>query len=336
MAALLVGVVALTSLTIGTALGAWNGPFVGPADGAPSHAGGPAVDPSAVTSSTAAVDPRSTAQALSTNSSPQSISTGTAASDAGAACQAPVPSALAVARAAAAQVAPKASRAVTPLAAFLGDSYTSGWNGSGLDAAGWPAIVASTFHWRSLNVAVAGTGFVNPGWTGQPVRTRVGEVIRAQPSIVFLAAGHNDRRFDTGSSATAADAVIDRLRSSLPGALLVVIGPIWQDGSPAASLQTLRDHLRRKAAAVGAIFIDPLGGGWFAGSSHRFIGPDGIHPTDAGHRHIAQLVLAALRSNQAFSGAGLTPAAAPAATPQAATPTPPADTRPTAATPCWP
>ena len=92
----------------------------------------------------------------------------------------------------------------------------------------------------------------------------------------------------------AADTVIDRLHRALPDAVLVVIAPIWPTGSPPARCLDLRNHLRQKAASVGAIFIDPLAGKWFAGSSRRLIGPDGIHPTDAGHRHIAALVLAHL------------------------------------------
>jgi lysophospholipase L1-like esterase len=42
------------------------------------------------------------------------------------------------------------------------------------------------------------------------------------------------------------------------------------------------------------VFIDPLAHHWFVGSSHRFIGPDGLHPTDAGHAWLASRILAAL------------------------------------------
>ena len=45
---------------------------------------------------------------------------------------------------------------------------------------------------------------------------------------------------------------------------------------------------------IGAVFVDPLAEGWFSGASHRLIGSDGLHPTDAGHRFIAKHVLAAL------------------------------------------
>jgi lysophospholipase L1-like esterase len=207
-----------------------------------------------------------------------------------------------------------------PVAAFLGDSYTSGYVGAGLGRAGWPAIVGASLDLRPDVRAVPGTGFVNPGWTEQPIRTQASGVIGARPRIVFVAGGHNDRRFSTSRSTKAADAVLDRLRRALPDSILVVIGPIWQDGSPPASLRALRDHLRRKAAAIDAIFIDPLRDGWFAGSARGLIGPDGVHPTDAGHRHIAKLVLRAVQHDpqvEALSGAHLAGLrASPTATPE--------------------
>jgi lysophospholipase L1-like esterase len=199
-----------------------------------------------------------------------------------------------------ASLVPATVSKTSPVAAFLGDSYTTGYAGAGLGRAGWPAMVSAALGLRTLVRAVAGTGFVNPGWTGQPIRTRAGSVIGVRPRIVFLAAGHNDRRYATALTAMAADAVIDRLHRALPASLLVVIGPIWADGNPPAHIRALRDHLRRKAAAVGAIFIDPLRAGWFAGSWHRLILSDGIHPSDAGHRRIAALVLLALRGDQRF------------------------------------
>jgi acyl-CoA thioesterase-1 len=184
-----------------------------------------------------------------------------------------------------------------PVAAFLGDSYTTGYVGAGMGRAGWPAIVSAAYRWRESMKAVAGTGFVNPGWTNQPMGTLVRSVIRLRPGIVFVAGGHNDRRYPTAVTAGAADAVLERLRGGLPDAILVVIGPIWQDGSPASSISELRDHVERKSAAVGALFIDPIRGGWFAGPWHRLIGPDGVHPTDAGQRHIAKMVMTKLQAD---------------------------------------
>lgn len=192
-------------------------------------------------------------------------------------------------RATAASQAGAGSKAV-----FLGDSYTTGWNGAGLGARGWPRRVGLAKGWRTVNLAVAGTGFINPGWTNQPVRTRVSAAIARHPDIVFVASGHNDSHWSAAATAKAADKVIDRLHNALPHAVLVIVAPIWPNGSPPARCLTLRDHLRRKAAAVHGIFIDPLAERWFAGKYHRLIGADGIHPTDAGHLRMARRVLADL------------------------------------------
>lgn len=182
-----------------------------------------------------------------------------------------------------------------PVAAFLGDSYTTGYVGAGIGSAGWPAMVSTAFGWHEVMKAVAGTGFVNPGWTAQPIGTQVAAVVRARPGIVFIVGGHNDDRYSTVVTAAAADAVLDHLRADLPHAVLVVIGPIWPTGTPPSTMRVLRDHLARKAAAIGATFIDPIGGGWFAGASRSLIGLDGIHPTQAGERHIAAMILPKLR-----------------------------------------
>jgi len=179
-------------------------------------------------------------------------------------------------------------------AVFLGDSYTTGWNGAGIRSRGWPRLVGRQMNWQTVNLAVAGTGFINPGWTNQPVRSRLATAIRARPDVVFVAAGHNDSRWSAADTAAAAEVVIDRLRAALPRATLVVIGPIWPNAGPPTRCLILRDRLRRKAAAVGAIFIDPLAEGWFAGTKHQYIMADGIHPTDGGHRWMAERVLAHL------------------------------------------
>jgi hypothetical protein len=151
-----------------------------------------------------------------------------------------------------------------------------------------------------VNLAEPGIGFVNPGWTA-PVRAQVAEAIRLKPDLVVLAAGHNDEHYGTDRTARAADIVLDELGDGLPGAILVVIGPIWYDGSPVPTIVALRDHLRARAAASGALFIDPIARRWFAGSNHQLIGTDGVHPTSAGHRHIARLVLAALAADPRFA-----------------------------------
>jgi lysophospholipase L1-like esterase len=179
-------------------------------------------------------------------------------------------------------------------AVFLGDSFTSGWQGAGVGPHGWPQIVGRERGWRVVNLAVPGTGFLNPGWAGQPVGSLVGSAVARHPAVIVIAAGHNDSRWSPAATERAADLVIARLHRALPDAVLVVVGPIWQDGTPPLRCLALRGHLRRTAASIDAVFVDPIAERWFAGSRHRMIRADGIHPDDAGHRWIASRVLAAI------------------------------------------
>jgi lysophospholipase L1-like esterase len=108
---------------------------------------------------------------------------------------------------------------------------------------------------------------------------------------VLAAGAHNDSGWPAAATSRAAVRTILRLHAGLPDAVIVIIGPIWQNGSPPARCLILRDALRREAAAIGAVFIDPLAEHWFAGASHRYVGLDGLHPTNAGHAWLASRIL---------------------------------------------
>jgi lysophospholipase L1-like esterase len=179
-------------------------------------------------------------------------------------------------------------------AVFLGDSFTSGWSGAGIGSHGWPALVGADRSWTIVNLAVAGTGYMNPGWTHQTIGSQVDAAVRQKPQVVVIAGGHNDSHWAATTTSKEAVQVIDGLHAALPDAVIVIIAPIWQDGSPPTRCLVLRDALRREAKAIGAVFVDPLSDRWFAGTSHRFIGPDGLHPTNAGHAWMATRILADL------------------------------------------
>ncbi len=195
---------------------------------------------------------------------------------------------------------------------FLGDSYTSGWGGVGEGADGWPAILGSLRGWHVHDLAVAGTGFAYPGWTA-PIGSQVGTAIGLKPGVVFVAGGHNDEELSPRRAAVAADLVLDRLGAGLPRAVIVVIGPIWPQGDRyRPALVTLRNHLRAKAAAIGALFIDPIAASWLAGANARYIGPDGTHPTASGYRRIERLVAASLQKDPRLATSHVVAVAAPA------------------------
>ena len=195
---------------------------------------------------------------------------------------------------------PSATVQRQPVAVFLGDSYTSGWEGVGSGANSWATIVTNTLGGRMVNLAVPGTGFVRGGIHGGTEGDRVGRqlsaAIAAAPDIVFLAAGFNDTPYPRSRVLAAARDVVLRLRAALPTARIVIIGPWWPgpDATPPATLLALRDQLHADAIRIGALFIDPYAEGWFSGENRQLIGADQLHPTTRGYRTIAQRVLLAM------------------------------------------
>ena len=90
-------------------------------------------------------------------------------------------------------------------AVFLGDSYTSGWNGAGMGERGWPRLVGSARGWRTVNLAVAGTGFLNPGWTDQPIGNhgRLPDDVRCSGSVCARHGDHTAARRASGPESLA-------------------------------------------------------------------------------------------------------------------------------------
>jgi lysophospholipase L1-like esterase len=70
---------------------------------------------------------------------------------------------------------------------------------------------------------------------------------------------------------------------------LLVIGPPWTDSDPPLDVLYIRDILSFEANEAGATFIDPISEGWFVGRPD-LIGPDGVHPNDAGHAYMAEKI----------------------------------------------
>jgi lysophospholipase L1-like esterase len=73
--------------------------------------------------------------------------------------------------------------------------------------------------------------------------------------------------------------------------------PGGSNSIPIALVQTLNDQIRAGAPAEGAIFVDVYAA--MAPEVNTLIGVDGLHPTEAGYKRIAETFFAAIR---AFEG----------------------------------
>jgi lysophospholipase L1-like esterase len=183
------------------------------------------------------------------------------------------------------------SLAAAPLIAVYGDSWSSGTPEGGVGEAGWPAVVAGRLG-ASVEVhAAPGAGHVDGDRT-------VADLVTAAPvpdaDVVVVFAGREDATAEPAAVGRATAAVIELVRNTDPTVLLVVIGPAWPDGDPPAGLPAVRDAVQAAADDASATFLDPLAAGWFA-DRPELIGGDGVSPTDAGHRHLADLIEPTLR-----------------------------------------
>ena len=170
----------------------------------------------------------------------------------------------------------------------LGDSIASGidrYGGQG--ANGWPAIVAEKLGLLSLLSAQPGSGYTRDG-SGFAYPARVNDVIAMRPTILIVEGSRND--YDAVATRRVAAEVLGKLQSALPQTKILVIGPLYLD-SLNSRTTPVNEAVKAAASSLGLTYVDTLKARWFSGSASRFIGGDQIHPTDEGHRYIANLLV---------------------------------------------
>lgn len=176
-----------------------------------------------------------------------------------------------------------------PVAAFLGDSYTVG-SGASSPELRWTTLVAKEEGWGEANFGELGSGYIMPGFGGTSYLGRVQQVVNVRPDIVVVAGGQNDLGAN-GDVDAAVRATLTLLRDGLPYARLYVVGPTWAQAPPPPKLVDIETTAKEAASVVDAQFIPALG--WLA-DRPDLMAPDNIHPNDAGHRLIADRVIAAI------------------------------------------
>ncbi|QOD43399.1 SGNH/GDSL hydrolase family protein [Clavibacter zhangzhiyongii] len=182
-------------------------------------------------------------------------------------------------------------------AVYLGDSYTAG-AGSTKPSEMFATVVSAREQWTTVNLGRGGTGY---GATAgkeacgldycPTYREMIPEAVAADPDVVIVSGGRNDRDVDAALleqvEATYAD-----LRSALPDARIVATSPLWDDDPTVpADFDRLGDTIRAAAERAGGVYLDigqPLLG------HPELLSPDGVHPNDAGHRAIGESIDAAL------------------------------------------
>jgi lysophospholipase L1-like esterase len=197
--------------------------------------------------------------------------------------------------------------AITPVhTAFLGDSYTFGV-GATRPTDGYAYLVAEHENWTARVVGLPGSGYVRVAIRDdKDIAAGLSAVIAAQPQVVVVECGHNDAMPNVDYTETEAAALkdLDELRTALPDATIVVVGPIWLNGHPGKRALYVRRavHLAQERIP-NTLWIDPIAQHWFTGSWARHTDDDATminyaagHPNNVGYEHIARLLEADLQS----------------------------------------
>ncbi|MEE6175514.1 Rv0518 family GDSL lipase [Mycobacterium sp. 050134] len=183
--------------------------------------------------------------------------------------------------------------------AVVGDSYTTGTNEGGLGPRSWTALAWRTLGSQGVRIApdVAAEGRAGYGVRGDHgsiFQDLTARVVKPEDALVVFFGSRNDQGFDPIALAGRAHDAFDLARRLAPSAKILVIGPPWPTADVPGDVLQIRDVLNAAAHAAGAAFVDPIGDRWFV-DRPDLIGPDGVHPNDAGHRYLADMIAPLIR-----------------------------------------
>ncbi|BBZ04406.1 hypothetical protein MCHIJ_38430 [Mycolicibacterium chitae] len=189
------------------------------------------------------------------------------------------------------EIEPATSELPLQRVAVISDSYTTGTVDGGMGPQNWTALAWQRLARRGIQVvadvaAEGRAGYDTVGNRGSVFADLTVRATRADDAVVVFFGSRNDQGVPPERLRTRVRQVFDLAQRRAPRARLLVIGPAWPTPDVPPVVLGIRDVLRAEATAAGGSFFDPLAAGWFM-NRPGLIGPDGVHPTDAGHAYLA-------------------------------------------------
>jgi hypothetical protein len=178
--------------------------------------------------------------------------------------------------------------------AVVSDSYTTGTDEGGVGPKNWTALAWQSLARQQVPItaeveAEGGAGYGTRGNRGSVFEDLTLRAVDPDDALVVFFGSRNDQDVDPARLSVLIYGTFQLARRSAPSARFLVIGPAWPTANPPDAVLRIRDTLDYQARLAGAVFIDPIAAGWFDGRPD-LIGPDGVHPTDAGHAYMADKI----------------------------------------------
>lgn len=186
----------------------------------------------------------------------------------------------------AAQPAQTPPRSTKKTIVFFGNSLTAGYGVSPTQA--FPALIGHKIDSLHLPYQVVNAGL--SGETSADGKSRIGWILKQPVSIFVLELGGNDglRGIPLAGTTANLQAIIDSVKTRYPDARIVLAGMQIPPNLGADYGTAFRNIFPKLAAANHAVLIPFLLQN--VGGIPQLNQADGIHPTAAGHKIVAQNV----------------------------------------------
>jgi lysophospholipase L1-like esterase len=143
---------------------------------------------------------------------------------------------------------------------------------------------------------VGGSGYVQRGPNnGKVFGETATQDLHPETDVAVFFGSINDQAQPLDKIRAAADKTWTQAKKDAPNAKFIVVGPAWMRPEVPENILAIRDTLKELAAKHKFQFVDPITEDWFM---HRpdLIGSDTVHPTNAGHRLMAEKITPHLRA----------------------------------------
>ncbi|SJN31521.1 lipolytic enzyme, G-D-S-L [Microbacterium esteraromaticum] len=195
-----------------------------------------------------------------------------------------------------------------PTVLVFGDSWTYG-SAATEPTLGYAYLLADLIQGETVVDGVRGSGYQKPGVDGPTYGERIAALdADINPDAVIIEGSINDRREDPAGFVPAVNAAWDALTTKFPETPIIVMGPAPHELPVGATTARIDRDLATLAASRGWWYISPVQDRWITEANYLDVidvGAGRKHPTDAGHRFLAEKVSDAL---QQFSDAPVTAA----------------------------
>lgn len=188
-----------------------------------------------------------------------------------------------------------AGRAVRPVLAVVGASFSAGVGARGA-ARAWPADLGRILHMRVVVSADAGAGYLSRGVGRRGPFAALASKLnlaRLRPAVLLIQGGHNDINRPAGAITRSVHGLIGQVRCATPGTRIGILS-VFPSGATPSRGAVAADHTivaAARSADPHVLVFDPIAQHW-----HFPRLRDQLHPTPAGHEWIAERVAVGLRS----------------------------------------